>query len=97
MSRPTGPDGVLPEAPGLASLLAADPTLAYAEAKRAILAAPLPALGDVLAAQAGRRPSSGSPPTIATRSRRFSPSVPRSSTANNPASGRQSPCARTCG
>ena len=52
VSRLTGPDGVLPEALGLASRLAAGPTLAYAEAKRAIRDAARPALGDVLAAEA---------------------------------------------
>ncbi len=52
VSRLTSPEGILPEARGLASRLAAGPTLAYAEAKRAIQAAARPALSDVLAAEA---------------------------------------------
>lgn len=43
---------MLPEALDLASRLAARPTLAYAEAKLAFQAIALPALGDVLAAEA---------------------------------------------
>jgi hypothetical protein len=97
VSRLTGPDGVLPEALRLASRLAAGPTLAYAEAKRAIQAAALPAWATSWRPRPRHRPASGSPQTIATRSRRFSPSGPRSSTATDPASGRQSPCAHICG
>jgi 2-(1,2-epoxy-1,2-dihydrophenyl)acetyl-CoA isomerase len=48
VGRLTEPDLVLAESTDLAARLAAGPTLAYAEAKRAIHAAALPALPDVL-------------------------------------------------
>jgi 2-(1,2-epoxy-1,2-dihydrophenyl)acetyl-CoA isomerase len=48
VGRLADPEAVLSEALGLATRLAAGPTLAYAEAKRAIAAAALPALPDVL-------------------------------------------------
>jgi 2-(1,2-epoxy-1,2-dihydrophenyl)acetyl-CoA isomerase len=48
VGRLTEPDRVLAESMDLAARLAAGPTLAYAEAKRAIHAAALPALPDVL-------------------------------------------------
>ncbi len=51
VGRLTDPDRVLDEAMTLAARLAAGPTLAYAEAKRAIQAAALPALPDVLEAE----------------------------------------------
>jgi 2-(1,2-epoxy-1,2-dihydrophenyl)acetyl-CoA isomerase len=51
VGRLTDPGSVLSEAMELASRLAAGPTLAYAEAKRAIQAAALPALEDVLACE----------------------------------------------
>jgi 2-(1,2-epoxy-1,2-dihydrophenyl)acetyl-CoA isomerase len=51
VGRLTGPGSVLSEAVELASRLAAGPTLAYAEAKKAIQAAALPALEDVLACE----------------------------------------------
>jgi 2-(1,2-epoxy-1,2-dihydrophenyl)acetyl-CoA isomerase len=51
VGRLAEPGQVLDDATGLASRLAAGPTLAYAEAKKAIQAAALPALADVLAAE----------------------------------------------
>jgi 2-(1,2-epoxy-1,2-dihydrophenyl)acetyl-CoA isomerase len=51
VGRLAEPESVLSDALGLASRLAAGPTLAYAEAKKAIQAAALPALPDVLAAE----------------------------------------------
>jgi 2-(1,2-epoxy-1,2-dihydrophenyl)acetyl-CoA isomerase len=51
VGRLTDPGSVLSEAITLASRLAAGPTLAYAEAKKAIRAAALPALEDVLACE----------------------------------------------
>jgi 2-(1,2-epoxy-1,2-dihydrophenyl)acetyl-CoA isomerase len=48
VGRLTEPERVLDESMALAARLAAGPTLAYAEAKRAIQAAALPALPDVL-------------------------------------------------
>jgi 2-(1,2-epoxy-1,2-dihydrophenyl)acetyl-CoA isomerase len=51
VGRLADPDRVLSEALGLASRLAAGPTLAYAEAKKAIQAVALPALNDVLASE----------------------------------------------
>jgi len=51
VGRLTEPERVLEESMALAARLAAGPTLAYAEAKRAIQAAALPALGDVLKAE----------------------------------------------
>jgi len=51
VGRLTDPGSVLSDAMALASRLAAGPTLAYAEAKRAIQAAARPALEDVLASE----------------------------------------------
>jgi len=51
VGRLAEPDRVLDESMALAARLAAGPTLAYAEAKRAIQAAALPALPDVLEAE----------------------------------------------
>jgi 2-(1,2-epoxy-1,2-dihydrophenyl)acetyl-CoA isomerase len=51
VGRLTEPERVLDESMALAARLAAGPTLAYAEAKRAIQAAALPALPDVLEAE----------------------------------------------
>jgi 2-(1,2-epoxy-1,2-dihydrophenyl)acetyl-CoA isomerase len=51
VGRLAEPGRVLPESVELAQRLAAGPTLAYAEAKRAIQAAALPALPEVLAAE----------------------------------------------
>jgi 2-(1,2-epoxy-1,2-dihydrophenyl)acetyl-CoA isomerase len=51
VGRLTEPERVLDESMVLAARLAAGPTLAYAEAKRAIQAAALPALPDVLEAE----------------------------------------------
>jgi 2-(1,2-epoxy-1,2-dihydrophenyl)acetyl-CoA isomerase len=51
VGRLAEPDRVLPESVELAQRLAAGPTLAYAEAKRAIQAAALPALPEILAAE----------------------------------------------
>ena len=51
VGRLAEPADVLPEALGLATRLAAGPTLAYAAAKRAIQAAVAPPLGDVLAGE----------------------------------------------
>jgi 2-(1,2-epoxy-1,2-dihydrophenyl)acetyl-CoA isomerase len=51
VGRLADPDRVLKESMELAARLAAGPTLAYAEAKRAIQAAALPALPDVLDAE----------------------------------------------
>ena len=51
VGRLAEPGEVLAEARALADRLAAGPTLAYAEAKRAIAAAALPALPDVLVAE----------------------------------------------
>ena len=48
VGRLAEPDRVLAESTDLAARLAAGPTLAYAEAKRAIQGAALPALSDVL-------------------------------------------------
>jgi 2-(1,2-epoxy-1,2-dihydrophenyl)acetyl-CoA isomerase len=51
VGRLAAPEAVLDEALTLAARLAVGPTLAYAEAKRAIQAAALPALPDVLLAE----------------------------------------------
>jgi 2-(1,2-epoxy-1,2-dihydrophenyl)acetyl-CoA isomerase len=51
VGRLASPEDVLTEARAIADRLAAGPTLAYAEAKKAIAAAALPALPDVLAAE----------------------------------------------
>ena len=51
VGRLAAADDVLAEARAIADRLAAGPTLAYAEAKKAIAAAALPALPDVLAAE----------------------------------------------
>jgi 2-(1,2-epoxy-1,2-dihydrophenyl)acetyl-CoA isomerase len=51
VGRLTDPDRVLEESKALAARLATGPTRAYAEAKRAIQAAALPALPDVLVAE----------------------------------------------
>jgi 2-(1,2-epoxy-1,2-dihydrophenyl)acetyl-CoA isomerase len=52
VGRLAAPEAVLDEALALAAKLAAGPTLAYAEAKRAIQAATRPSLADVLVAEA---------------------------------------------
>ena len=92
MSRLTGPDGVLPEA----LRLAAGPTLAYAEAKRAIQAARCPP-GRRLAAEAQAQARLGFTADHRDAVQAFLAKRPRSSTATDPASGRQSPCAHICG
>jgi 2-(1,2-epoxy-1,2-dihydrophenyl)acetyl-CoA isomerase len=59
VGRLAEPGDVLPDALGLATRLAAGPTLAYVAAKRAIQAAVRPALGEVLAAEGAAQAALG--------------------------------------
>ena len=90
VGRLAEPGEVRDESMALAARLAAGPTLAYAEAKRAIHAAALPALPDVLEAEHAAQAGSGRPPITRTRSAPSSPSSARYSTpadAGQPGAG----------